>query len=176
MENKTRNKVKQICLTGLMAALITVFTAFVKMPTGINSGYIHFGDSMIYLSGCLLGPWASLAAAIGGGMADVLAGAPQWALPTAIVKSINALPFFLVLAAQRKAGKPVKILSLPTVLMSVVSGVWTMVGYFIAEGLMYSFPAAIPSIPFNAVQAVGSTIVFVLVGAVLDRIKIIKYL
>ena len=44
------NKVKKICLTGLMAALITVCTAFIKIPTGINSGYLHFGDSMIYIA------------------------------------------------------------------------------------------------------------------------------
>ena len=60
------NKVKKICLTGLMAALITVCTAFIKIPTGINSGYLHFGDSMIYIAGCILGPWAALAAAVGG--------------------------------------------------------------------------------------------------------------
>ena len=45
MKNK---KVVKICFTGLMAAIIAVFTAFVKMPTGINDGYLHFGDSMIY--------------------------------------------------------------------------------------------------------------------------------
>ena len=74
MEKTTQNKVKRICITGLMAALIAVATAFIKMPTGINSGYLHFGDSMIYLAGCLLGPWASLAAAIGGGIAEEFYG------------------------------------------------------------------------------------------------------
>ncbi|MDO4364444.1 MAG: ECF transporter S component, partial [Clostridia bacterium] len=91
MEKTSKNnKVKRICITGLMAALICVATAFIKMPTGINSGYLHFGDSMIYLAGCLLGPWASLAAAIGGALADVISGAPQWAPATAIIKAINA--------------------------------------------------------------------------------------
>lgn len=87
------NKVKRVCITGLMAALICVATAFIKMPTGINSGYLHFGDSMIYLAGCLLGPWASLAAAIGGALADVISGAPQWAPATAVIKALNAVPF-----------------------------------------------------------------------------------
>ena len=70
-----KQSVKKITFTALFAALIAVMTAFIKMPTGINEGYLHFGDSMIYLAGCLLGPWAALAAAIGGALADILAGA-----------------------------------------------------------------------------------------------------
>lgn len=51
-----KQSVKKITFTALFAALIAVMTAFIKMPTGINEGYLHFGDSMIYLAGCLLGP------------------------------------------------------------------------------------------------------------------------
>lgn len=170
MEKATQNKVKRICITGLMAALIAVATAFIKMPTGINSGYLHFGDSMIYLAGCLLGPWASLAAAIGGGIADVLAGAPQWAIPTAIIKAINAVPFIIV------ARNSKKIITKWSVLMTVVSGLWTIGGYLVAEGILYSFPTALTSVPFSAVQAVGSAVVFVIIGLVLDKIKIQKYI
>ena len=165
------NKVKQICVTGLMAALICVATAFIKIPTGINSGYLHFGDSMIYLAGCLLGPWASLAAAIGGALADVISGAPQWAPATAIIKAINAVPFILV---ARNTNH--KIVTKWTVIMTVVSGLWTIGGYLVAEGFMYSFPTAITSVPFSCVQAVGSAIVFTVVGTILDKIKIQKYI
>lgn len=172
MEKTSKNnKVKRICITGLMAALICVATAFIKMPTGINSGYLHFGDSMIYLAGCLLGPWASLAAAIGGALADVISGAPQWAPATAIIKAINAVPFILVVRNTNH-----KIITKWTVLMTVVSGLWTIGSYLVAEGLMYSFPTALTSVPFSCVQALGSAIVFVIVGAILDKIKIQKYI
>lgn len=165
------NKVKRVCITGLMAALVCVATAFIKMPTGINSGYLHFGDSMIYLAGCLLGPWASLAAAIGGALADVISGAPQWAPATAVIKALNAVPFILVC---RKTNH--KIITKWTVPMTVVSGLITIGGYLLAEGIMYSFPTAITSVPFSCIQAVGSAIVFIIVGAVLDKIKIQKYI
>lgn len=33
----------------VFAALIAVMTAYIKFNTGINDGYLHFGDSMIYL-------------------------------------------------------------------------------------------------------------------------------
>ena len=90
-----KQSVKKITFTALFAALIAVMTAFIKMPTGINEGYLHFGDSMIYLAGCLLGPWAALAAAIGGALADILAGAAVWAPATAIIKALNAVPFIV---------------------------------------------------------------------------------
>ena len=169
------NKVKKICLTGLMAALITVCTAFIKIPTGINSGYLHFGDSMIYIAGCILGPWAALAAAVGGALADVLAGAPQWAVATAIIKAVNAVPFILATEAYNKKKSP-KIVNVTTLIMTVVSGLITIFGYLLAEGIMYSFPSALTSVPFSIVQAVGSAVIFAIVGKILDQIKIHKYL
>ena len=51
-----KTDLKKITLTEIFAALIAVMTALIKVPTGINEGYLHFGDSMIYLAGCLLGP------------------------------------------------------------------------------------------------------------------------
>ena len=60
--------------------------------------------------------------------------------------------------------------------MVVVSGLITIFGYLLAEGLMYSFPSALTSVPFNIVQAVGSAIVFIIVGLALDAVKINKYL
>lgn len=165
-------KVQTICLTGLMAALITVFTAFVKIPTGINTGYIHLGDSMVYLAGCIIaGPWGILASAVGGGLADILAGAPQWALASLIIKAVNCIPFIIATKASKKNNK---IITPITAILTVASGCWTVAGYLVAEGIMYSFPTAVASIPFNAVQAVGSAIVFILVGLALDAVKIKK--
>ena len=111
MKTKTKTNVKKICLTGLMAAMVTVCTAFIKIPTGINAGYLHFGDSMIYISGCILGPWALLASAIGGALADILAGSPQWAIATAIIKALNAVPFVIMAAEYKKKNNTYKIKS-----------------------------------------------------------------
>jgi hypothetical protein len=51
----------------------------------------------------------------------------------------------------------------------------TIFGYLLAEGLMYSFPSALTSVPFSIVQATGSAILFILVGYTLDAVKIQKY-
>lgn len=169
-------KVIKICLTGLMAAIIAVFTAFIKVPTGINDGYLHFGDSMIYLAACLLGPLGALSAAIGGALADILAGAAVWAIPTAIIKVLNAVPFILMSSLYKKKKGKNKIINAYTVPMIVVSGLITIFGYLLAEGLMYSFPTAWTSVPFSIIQATGSAVVFIIFGLALDAVKIQKYI
>ena len=68
---KTTKKVQSkhlylIVTAALCAALIAVMTAFVKFNTGSNDGYLHFGDSMVYLAACILPlPYAMVAAAMG---------------------------------------------------------------------------------------------------------------
>ena len=52
---KRTSKLKYQILTGLMAAMITLMTAYLcHIPTGINGGYIHLGDAVIYLAAALL--------------------------------------------------------------------------------------------------------------------------
>ena len=60
--------------------------------------------------------------------------------------------------------------------MTLVSGLITVFGYLLAEGLMYSFASALTSVPFSIIQAVGSAIVFILMGCALDSVKIQKFL
>lgn len=167
-----KNKVLYISLAGVMAAIIAVFTSFVKIPTGINEGYLHFGDSMIYLAGSLLGPIGILSASVGGALADILAGAPEWAIATALIKAVNCVPFVVAAHFYQKKKGTLKIINVYTAPMTVVSGLITVFGYLVAEGIMYSFPSAWTSVPFSIVQAVGSAVLYLVAGAALDAVKI----
>ena len=170
------NNFKKITIAAIFTALVAVMTAFIKIPTGINEGYLHFGDSMIYLAGCLVGPYATIAAAVGGALADILAGAAIWALPTAIIKLCNSIPFIIATAHYVKKKGCHKIIHPSTVLMTVISGLITIFGYYIAEGLMFSFEAALISSWIGIIQPVGGAVIFIVVGCALDKIKIQKYL
>ena len=68
------DKTTKMAAAGLFAAMITVMTAYIcHIPYGVNGGYIHFGDALIYLAAVFLPrPYALAAAAIGGGAADLL--------------------------------------------------------------------------------------------------------
>ncbi len=45
-------KLRLLVTTGLFAALIYVFTAYLHIPSG--AGYTHAGDGLIYLAACIL--------------------------------------------------------------------------------------------------------------------------
>ncbi len=152
-------KTRTMAITAMFTALITVMTAYFQIKT-VNSGYIHFGDSMIYLASCLLpAPYAVFAASVGGALADILSGAAVWAVPTAIIQALL-----------RKKEKGTKIISPETVVMAIVSGIITIAGYWLAEGIIFGFAAAtVASFLRGLVQPTGSTIIFYGVGMLLDK-------
>ena len=174
MSNLSKNRavseqIKYAVITAMFAALITVTTAYIKIPAPL--GYAHAGDSMIYLAASVLpGPLGFAAAAIGGGLADLLAGYPQWAIPTAIIKALNVLPFFLIKLALKNSPKLDKIISLPNLLMLIPTTIVTIGGYFVANALLYDTAAAIAEILPNLVQASVGAGIFIVLGTSLDAV------
>lgn len=154
-----------VTITGLFAAMIAIMTAYIgHIPYGFNGGYIHFGDSLIYLAAVLLPrPYAMAAAAIGGGLADLLT-APLWAPATIIIKILITLPFTNRTA---KAGSGRNLLA------PFVAAVISAVGYYLAEGVIFgSFGAPLVSLAGSAVQSGGSMVLFVVLIITLDKINI----
>ena len=174
MSNLSKNRavseqIKYAVITAMFAALITVTTAYIKIPAPL--GYAHAGDSMIYLAASVLpGPLGFAAAAVGGGLADLLAGYPQWAIPTAIIKALNVLPFFLIKLSLKNSPKLDKIISLPNLLMLIPTTIVTIGGYFVANALLYDTAAAIAEILPNLVQASVGAGIFIVLGTSLDAV------
>lgn len=164
---RNKKSVLNIAYTAVFAAIIMLCTALIKFSTGLGEGYIHMGDSIIYLCACVLPfPYCLIAAALGGALADVLAGFAVWSVPTAIIKTLIALPFALV-----AKKNPNKILNKQTAFMPVGSGIITIAGYFVAECILYSVASATLSILGNVIQATGSAIIFYIMAAALDKMN-----
>lgn len=162
--NKT---VKKISFTALFAAMVFGLT-MLHIPIGAG-GYIHVGDAMIYLNGLLLGPWAFLAASIGAAFSDLASGVATYAIPSAIIKFLIAIPF---VALYNKSNK---LLTVWTALCTILSGAITVGGYYVADLVLYR-EGAIADIPANAIQAVGSAVVFIVLALALDKAGIYKRL
>lgn len=151
-----------LTMTGLFAAMITLMTAYIcHIPYGSNGGYIHFGDTLIYLAAVLLPrPYALTAAAVGGGLADLLT-APMWAPATILIKMLIALPF---------TNKAPKLLTVRNLLAPLISLMISASGYYLAEGLLFgSFIAPFASLAGSAIQSGGSALFFLLAASTLDR-------
>ncbi len=128
---KTKYSGKALAVTAMFAALITAATAFIKIPAPL--GYAHAGDSVIYLAACILpAPFGFIAASVGGALADLLSGYAVWAIPTAVIKALNVLPFFLARKYLQKKGRDTRILHPLTLAMLLPTTAVTSVGYFAA--------------------------------------------
>lgn len=161
MTSKTMN-VKYLTMTGIMAALITMMTAYIcHIPVGVNGGYVHFGDSLIYLAAVLLPRhYALAAAALGGGLADLLT-APMWAPATIIIKMLLVLPF---------TNKPVKIVTSRNIIAAVRGYFISGIGYFIAEYILFgTWSVLVVSMLQNFIQSGGSAVFFVVLGLAFDK-------
>lgn len=167
---KTRSAGKLLAVSAMFAALITVTTAFIKIPA--PTGYAHAGDAAVYLTACVLpAPFGFIAAAIGGGLADLFSGYAVWVLPTAIIKALTVLPFWLVRIFLNKKNKDDKLLRLPILAALVFAGAITVGGYFLAECVMYDPGAAAAEVAFNLMQSLVGTALFLAMGAALDAVR-----
>lgn len=155
---------KKLVLTSLFAALICITTGLFKIPTGFNGGYIHLGDVLIYLAATVLPTgYAVLAAAIGGGLADLLTGGAIWMLPTIIIKSIIALYF---------TSKAKTIICRKNIIAVFLGGLTGLIGYYIAGGIITgNFITSLVMLPMESIQPLASGIIFIILGKYLDKIE-----
>ena len=168
--SKSGNTAKTIALSAMFAALVTVTTAFIKLPTPL--GYVHAGDSMVYLSASVLpGPFGLIASSIGGGMADLISGYPHWALPTAIIKALNVVPFLICRAAFKNSARYRKIINLPNLLMIIPSTAVTLVGYLFANAFFHGFAAAYAAVIPNLLQVAVAAVLYIALGLSLDAVQ-----
>ena len=155
-------KTRKLVIAAVLATVITIMTAYVcHVPVGTNGGYVHFGDTFIYIAACMLPfPYAAAAAAIGAGLADLLT-APVWILPTVIIKTLICVPF---------TSKKSTLLCPRNVVAVFVSAVISISGYAIAEGIMFgNWAASLLSLSGGIVQSGVSGILFIIAASLLDK-------
>ena len=154
-----------IVTSALFAALIMVVTAYVlHIPTGLNEGYIHLGDTMIYVAASMLPlPYAMAAAAVGGALADILSGALVWAPFTAVIKALMVLPF---------TAKNDRLLCRRNAVAVVIAGGIGIAGYFITAWILYGVAAAVTEILPNLIQESAGGVRYVLLALAMDRAKL----
>ena len=164
MKNK---KTRLVVLSALLAAIIMVCTRFTAIPIFGGQGYVHIGDAFIFFAAALLPtPYAMAASAIGGGLADLMAGYTMYILPTAIIKALMALMFL-------GSCKKEKLLSGRNIL-SLILGILVLVGgYYVAEVILYqSFVSPLLGMVWNTAQGVFSAVAFIFFALASDRAKL----
>jgi ECF transporter S component (folate family) len=153
-----KSNTKKLILAALFAAMTTVGTMIIQIPTP-TKGYIHIGDTIVYLAGILLGPvFGFLAAAFGSFLADVFSPYVIYAIPTFMIKGLVALAVGLIYRALSKTSKKMTHRLFFFALAVIVGTAIMTTGYYIFESALYGFNGALIGIPLNIVQGIGGGI------------------
>lgn len=142
-------KAKKMIQTAILAALVAVTTMVVNVPLPGVKGYVNIGDTVVLLSGLLLGPTAgALAGSVGSSLADLLLGYAHWAPWTFVIKGLEG---FLAgwLSLRFPKGST----------LATIIGVTVMIsGYFLVGILYYGWGLAVASLPGDLLQGGVSVI------------------
>ena len=129
---------------GLLAAMIALLTAYVRLPVVMLKGYAHLGDLGILLSSLVLGPFAALPAAVGSGLADLLAGYPVYAPFTLVIKGAMGYALGKWILTRR--------FSVRNLIVLILTAAFMVGAYFLTDTLLYGAEAAVASFVGNCVQ------------------------
>ena len=170
---KMKMTTKELCIHGLLIALVAVCTMIFQIPVSATQGYVHLGDSMILLVGVFFGArYGLVAGGIGSALADILSGYAHWAPFTLIIKGLMG---WLIGKIAGGACDREKFFTGRNLAASVVGIVWLVIGYFIGGGILKSsFIVAATSIPENIFQGVAGMVIFFVVGAAFHKANIYK--
>lgn len=150
-------KIENMIYTALMIALVFVSASVIKIPT--FNGFIHLGDSMVFLSVLLLGKnRGTVASAFGMLLVDVFAGYMLWAPFTFIIKGVMAYVVGTILEKVNDANKRNQIIAFS------IGAIVMIVGYFIAGAVILAFLSGaenvglIQGVIYSAKDIVGNII------------------
>ncbi len=166
----TDSKIRKLVLAALMAALCTIMTMVIQVPSPMQ-GYVNLGDCAVLMSAWVLGPlYGGAAAGIGSALADLLSGYAHYVPGTFAIKLVMAVAAALISRAATKKGLSAFSVLLGQIAGGVVAEVIMVLGYFAYASLWLGKGlAAAASIPGNIVQGVFDLVAATVVYNVLSR-------
>ncbi len=153
--------IKKLTKTGLFTALAAALTMFPHFAT--PTGYVHFGDSIIYIAATFLGPASgALVGSVGHSLADIFSGYPIYAAATFIIKGIMGFVIGKILYKKQ------------TVNRLILAGVFALfivtLGYFVAEIPLFGIETAMVSLISSPVQWLMSIVASAILIPVINKI------
>ena len=157
-----KSKTFVLTLTAVLMALEVVLTTL-SFPIVATQGYIHLGDSIIFLSVFLIHEaYAIVAIPLGAALADAILGVAFWSPWTFVIKGLMVIVIAFI--AHKNQGKNAK--KIVEIASMVASGAVMVAGYYIAECVIAgNATVGLVAIPWNIVQmVVGIVIAQVVLG------------
>lgn len=147
--------VRQIVLTGVMIALVAVFTLAIRVPFALTRGYFNFSDVAVFFASFAFGPWIGLiAGGVGTALADVMGGYPMYAPLTFLAHGLEGFIAGYIAGRKRRV---------PWMAAGWAGGAVVMLAfYFLGEAFVFRMgigPAATEALTVNIPQVVAGGVV-----------------
>ncbi len=175
-------KTDNLVLTALMTCLVCLATYALKIPNPLTQGYVHIGDTFIFMSVLVLGKKnGAIASAVGAAMADIMGGYAIFAIGTFFAKGLMA--FVMGLLIEKGYERTVveghtKFLSFNAFeyMAMVLGGLTEVAIYVVVNALVYgNFTIGLMSIPGNIGQFVVSMVIAVILTHALLKTPVKRY-
>ncbi len=161
MEHTQRNKTYELVIDALFIALTFVATWLIniRLPLVGSGGLIHLGNVPLFVGGMLFGrKTGAIAGAFGMGLFDLMSGWTAWAPFTFV--TVGLMGYVIGWFAEKKPFQSMMLNNIVSVILAIVIKI---VGYYIAEVILYgNWVAPLGSIPGNVIQVGFAGIVVLL--------------
>ena len=163
-------KIKRLCETTLFIAIVFLGVFIIKFPGPF--GYVHIGDSMIFLAVLMLGTKQGAAAGgLGAAVADIVSGYTIWALPTLICKALMSFVMGTMIK-QHAFGLKGRVLWIAA---AVCGGLTQGIAYVIFWYILFGSAAAVAAVPGLAFQTVSGIIIAFTISEALQKTSLKKH-
>jgi uncharacterized membrane protein len=161
---KTSSPALYVALLAILASLTTIATIVIVIPFPSTSGYLNFGDTMVMLSGLVLGPLGGfMAGGFGSAVGDIALGYSYFAPITLIVKGCEGMFVGIFCRRVRFQNR----LTRWDIVGFFVASIVMLTGYFLGELPLYGLGAALGELIFlNSFQVIVGSIVAAVVGPI----------
>lgn len=161
-------KVKKLVMAALFAALATVMTMVIQVPSPMQ-GYVNLGDCAVLLAAWVLGPlYGGAAAGIGSMLADLLLSYAHYAPGTLLIKFAMGVAAGFIFRGMHHRQRTCTLAA--QAVSGLVAEAIMVLGYFgYASLLLGKGLAAAASIPGNVVQGLFGLVAATAVYTILER-------
>ena len=165
-DREVSSSVQFLTVTAIFVALTYIFTAFinVRLPIAANGGLIHLGNVPLFIGAIIFGKkTGAIAGGVGMGLFDLLSGWTLWAPFTFVIVALMGFTVGKLTEDEKHQNFKWYVIAL------IVACVIKVVGYYIAEVVIYGYPLApVASIPGNLVQIGVAAVITLVVIAPLN--------
>ncbi len=150
-EYNLKTNIGEITLSAILIAIVFLTTKLINIQLGGSSGtLVHVGTAALWVAAFIFGKkQGAIAGGFGMGLFDLLSPYAIWAPFTFVIRVVMGYLAGKIAYDNGKKGESL----VWNIVAIVASGAWMVVGYYVAEGLIYgNWLAPVNSIPANLLE------------------------